>query len=189
MKLDKSPLDGCFTVHLEPRCDERGWFKRTFDRSAFQEFGLPSSIDHTALSFNAKAKTLRGLHFQSSPAMEEKLVQCVQGSIFDVVVDIRPNSRTLGRWFGIELQSTSHIALFVGKGFAHGFLTLRANTLVSYHMTQKYDPALSRGIRWDDPHLAIKWPKAPAMISKHDEKWPNLAEVSMLDLDFAGNNE
>lgn len=172
---------------MEPRGDERGWFKRTFDSAAFDEFGLPSQIDHTALSFNTKAKTLRGLHFQASPIMEEKLVQCVQGSIFDVVVDIRPNSQTFGRWFSVELQSTSHIALFIGKGFAHGFLTLHTNTLVSYHMTQKYDPSLSRGIRWDDPALSIKWPESPVVIAKHDEKWPYLANISLLDVEFVGN--
>ena len=172
---------------MEPRSDERGWFKRTFDRAAFQEFGLSSGIDHTALSFNAKAKTLRGLHFQASPIMDEKLVQCVQGAIFDVVVDIRPNSQTLGFWFSVELKSTSHIALFIGRGFAHGFLTLRNDTLVSYHMTHEYDPALSRGIRWNDPDLAIKWPRSPAVIAKHDEKWPNLAHVSLLDLGLAGD--
>lgn len=187
MKIESSPLDGCFVLHLEPRADERGWFKRTFDHAAFQRLGLSFNIDHTALSFNSTAGTLRGLHFQASPLMDEKLVQCVQGAIFDVVVDIRPNSKTLGRWFSIELHSTSHIALFIGKGFAHGFLTLCNDTLISYHMSQEYTPSLARGIRWDDPELAIEWPKFPTIIAKHDEKWPHLTELNLLDLDLAGD--
>jgi dTDP-4-dehydrorhamnose 3,5-epimerase len=186
MIFEKTPLDGCFVVHLEPQSDERGWFKRTFDRSAFLHHGIASKIDHTALSFNTKAYTLRGLHFQASPVMDEKLVQCLQGSIFDVVVDIRPYSQTLGRWMSIELQETSNMALFIGKGFAHGFLTLSKNTTVSYHMTQKYEPDLARGIVWNDPDLAIDWPKPPAIVTERDEKWPMFSDVSLLDL---GNGE
>ena len=186
VKIEKSPLEGCFLVHFEPHCDERGWFKRTFDRSAFQKFGLSSRIDHTALSFNEKAFTLRGLHFQADPVMDEKLVQCFQGSIFDVVVDIRPDSQTLGSWFAVELHSSANMGLFIGKGFAHGFLTLVENTIVSYHMTQKYDPERARGIRWNDPQLAIEWPATPTLISDNDRKLPNYTDLSLLDLGLAG---
>jgi dTDP-4-dehydrorhamnose 3,5-epimerase len=172
MRIDPAPLDGCFIIGFARMRDERGAFMRTFDHQAFAAAGLSTAIDHTSLSFNTRSHTLRGLHYQAAPHLEDKLVRCASGAIFDVAVDLRPTSPTRGRWFGVVLSEENDEALYIPKGFAHGFLTLTENAVVSYQISEAYEPGLARGIRWDDPEIGIVWPHSPAVIGPRDRELP-----------------
>ena len=162
MKLVPTPLPGAHVVELEPLGDERGWFARTFDAAAFAELGLDARVSQCNTSFNARAGTLRGLHFQAEPHGEAKLVRCTRGAIYDVIVDLRRDSPAFCRWFGIELRAGATASLFVPAGFAHGFQTLTDDVEVSYQMSYHHVPEAARGVRWDDPAFGIEWPPAPA---------------------------
>lgn len=147
--------------------DERGFFARTYDAA---ELG---PVVQMSTSFNARAGTLRGLHFQADPHGEDKLVRCTRGAIFDVAVDLRAGSPTLHRWFGAELSEENGVALWIPKGFAHGFLTLADDTEVVYQMSAFYAPEAARGLRWDDPAFAIRWPGPVRVISERDAGYPD----------------
>jgi dTDP-4-dehydrorhamnose 3,5-epimerase len=172
-------LPGAFLVELEPRKDERGAFARTWCRTEFAARGLSDEISQCSLSRNTRAGTLRGLHFQTEPHAETKLVRCTRGAIFDVIVDLRTESETEGEWLGVELSSSDGTALYVPKGFAHGFQTLVDETEVFYTMSDPYVPEASTGVRWDDPTLGIEWPEAQErIISERDLAWPDYAPGS-----------
>jgi dTDP-4-dehydrorhamnose 3,5-epimerase len=173
--LRETPLAGAFVVEVEPARDERGFFARTFDVETFTAHGLASTIDQASVSFNARAGTLRGLHYQAEPHGEEKLVRCVRGAIHDVIVDLRPDSPTFRESFGVELEATTHRALYVPKGMAHGFQTLTDDAEVLYLISTPYVPDAGRGVRWDDPAFAIRWPEPAGerVISERDRTYPD----------------
>lgn len=155
MRVTASPLDGVWLVEQERLVDERGYFARTYDA------GRLPAIVQMSTSFNAAAGTLRGLHYQAAPHAESKLVRCTRGAIFDVAVDLRPESATRYSWFGIELSVQDGVALLIAKGFAHGFQTLVDDTEVLYAMDAPHVAQAARGVRWDDPTFGVDWPEAP----------------------------
>ena len=176
MKLVPTPLPGAYVVELEPLRDERGWFARTFDAAAFAELGLDASVVQCNTSFNERAGTLRGMHFQCEPHGEAKLVRCTRGVIYDVIVDLRPESPAFRGWFGIELRAGGMASLFAPAGLAHGFQTLEDGSEVHYQMGQAYVPGAASGVRWDDPAFGIEWPDAPTggrVISERDASYPD----------------
>jgi dTDP-4-dehydrorhamnose 3,5-epimerase len=171
----ETPLRGALMIEFEPAVDERGSFTRFFDAEEWRTRGLNASVAQCAVSNNPRRGTLRGLHYEVEPWAECKLVRCTRGAIYDVIVDLRPASATLGRWFGVELTETDNRALYVPEGFAHGFQTLVDATEVTYHLSQVYVPEAARGVRWDDPAFAIDWPPidAPRVISERDRGFPD----------------
>jgi dTDP-4-dehydrorhamnose 3,5-epimerase len=174
MKFIQTPLAGAYVVDLEKRGDERGYFARAFCARAFAEQGLATSFVQANMSLNRDAGTLRGLHFQKSPAQETKYVRCVTGALYDVIVDIRPDSPTYLQSFGVELSAENGRALYVPKGFAHGFLTLTPDATASYMVDEFYTPEAEGGLRYDDPVLGLDWPGEVHVISPKDAAWPLL---------------
>jgi dTDP-4-dehydrorhamnose 3,5-epimerase len=164
---------GAVVIEPEKREDSRGFFARTFCQREFSEHSLDTKIAQCNVSFNAKKGTLRGMHYQIAPFAETKLVRCTAGAIFDVIIDLRPDSATFKNSFGIELSAKNHKALYVPRQFAHGFLTLENNTEVFYQMSQFYSPDHARGVRWNDPAFDIKWPLAPRTIAERDQTYPD----------------
>jgi dTDP-4-dehydrorhamnose 3,5-epimerase len=152
------PLSGAYLIEMEPNTDERGFFARSVCRDEFARHGLNAAFIQQSVSWNPLVGTLRGLHFQAPPHEEEKLVRVTQGGVFDVIVDIRKKSPSYGHWFGVELTAKNRRQLYVPKGFAHGFQTTQPDTEVFYQMSTIFNSASARGVRWNDPHLAIAWP-------------------------------
>jgi dTDP-4-dehydrorhamnose 3,5-epimerase len=169
-----SAIDGVVIVEWEPHRDQRGAFGRTFCAQEFEAEGLPTALPQCNLSVNDRVGTLRGLHFNQAPYGEAKLVRCVRGAIHDVVVDLRPGSATRFRHVGVDLTAHNRRALFIPADMAHGFVTLDDDTDVYYHMGSPYVPGVARGLRWDDPLLAIDWPIAPSVMSEADAGYPDL---------------
>jgi dTDP-4-dehydrorhamnose 3,5-epimerase len=170
-----TPLAGAWEIELAPIADERGWFARTFDADAFAAHGLDPKVVQCNSSFNVQSDTLRGMHFQLDPHGEPKLVRCVRGAIYDVAVDLRPDSPTYCRWHAVELSEDDGRMLFIPSGMAHGFQTLRDNSEVLYQMGHAYVPESASGVRWDDPAFGIEWP-VPAgerTISDKDRAYPD----------------
>lgn len=177
MKISPLDISGAALVEIEPFGDERGFFARSFCRQEFSDAGLDLNIVQSNLSQNAAKGTLRGMHYQGSPKPDPKLVSCIQGAIFDVVVDIRKGSKTFCRWYGVELSAQNRKALFVPPGCAHGFLTLRDDAVVHYQMGEEFIPDLARGVRWNDPAFAIDWPMEPKVIAERDATYPDFQGV------------
>lgn len=146
-------------IDIEPYEDFRGIFARTVCCDEFEQHGLQAAFVQQSISFNPKEGTLRGMHWQAEPYAEEKLVRVTRGAIFDVIVDIRPESKTYKKWFGLELSETNRRQIYIPRGFAHGFQTLEPNTEVLYEMTCRYHPEVSRGFVWNEPSIGIEWPK------------------------------
>lgn len=163
-----------FLIELERRGDERGWFARSFCVDELARAGLHTDFPQGNVSSNARRHTLRGMHYQAAPHGEVKIVGCAAGAILDVVVDLRPGSPTRLSWCAVELTPASGAQLYIPAGFAHGFLTLADSTEVTYRMGARYVPEAGRGVRWDDPRLAIAWPARPAVISERDATYPDL---------------
>ena len=157
MKLEALPL-GLFRLVPELVYDARGFFARCFSRSALDAAGLVTDLPEWSLSYNARRGTLRGLHWQAEPYFEAKLVQCTRGAVFDVAVDMRRQSSTRGQWHAVELSAENRHILYIPKGFAHGFQTLTDDTEILYHISEPFRPEYARGVRWNDPTLAIGWP-------------------------------
>ena len=175
MIFTESPLRGAHLIDMTRMEDERGFFARAFCADEFAAHGLAAHMSQCSVSFNAQAGTLRGLHFQVSPHDEEKLVRCTAGAIFDVIVDIRGDSPTHRHWFGAELTAANRRALYVPKGFAHGFITLADDTEVFYMISVPYVAGSAKGLRWNDPMLGIRWPMEPTVISGRDAQYALLA--------------
>ncbi len=175
MILRETPLSGAFVVDVEPSRDERGFFARTFDVETFAAHRLATTVDQLSVSFNARAGTLRGMHYQADPHGEEKLVRCVRGAIHDVIVDLRPDSPTFQASFGVDLDAESRRALYIPVGMAHGFQTLTDDAEVQYMISTPYVPDAGRGVRWDDPAFGIRWPEPPGerVISERDRTYPD----------------
>ena len=178
MKFEEAPLSGAYVIDLERMNDERGFFARSFCELEFAAHGLDTSFVQCNISYNARAGTLRGLHYQQAPHAEGKIVRCTAGAIYDVIVDLRPDSPTLRQWFGIDLSADNRRALFVPRGFAHGFQTLADRSEVFYQMSEFFHAPSARGIRWDDPALGIRWPLSEPIVSEKDRSYPLLAKVT-----------
>lgn len=177
MIFEALPIEGAFVIEQEPHADDRGSFARVFCAESFEQRGLMSQIAQLSSSTNIRAGTLRGLHLQAAPHEEDKLVRCTKGAVFDVVADVRPGSTTYGRWFGTELTPDNGIMMYVPRGCGHGFQTLVDGTDVEYCISVPYVPDAARGVRWDDPTLAIEWPAPPRggrTISERDRQLPQL---------------
>ena len=168
MLFSETDLPGAFVVDLEKREDERGFFARSFCVREFEAYGLDPFIAQCNISYNRHAGTLRGMHYQSYPAAETKMVRCTRGRIYDVIVDLRPDSPTYCRWQSFELSEDNYRALYIPEGFAHGFQTLEDKTDVLYQMSEYYAPDCARGVRFDDPAFGIKWPVEHRIISEKD---------------------
>ena len=174
MTFEATNLSGALVIDLDPYRDERGFFARVYCQRTFAEHGLESVMVQGNLSFNHKAGTLRGMHYQVMPAEEAKLVRCTRGAIFDVIVDLRPGSPTYLQHVGVELTADNRRALYVPPMFAHGFQTLEDDTEVSYLVSASHDPSAERGVRHDDATIAISWPRPVTVISPKDASWPLL---------------
>lgn len=166
-------LAGAFVVEIEPRGDDRGFFARAFCRREFEKNGLQADFVQANTAFSKERGTLRGMHFQRPPHAEAKFLRCVRGAVFDVMIDLRPESPTRKKWFGVELTAENRKMVFVPEGFAHGYLTTAADTEVFYLVSAYYAPEAESGVRWDDPAFAIEWPlTADLIISHKDRAWP-----------------
>ncbi len=175
MIFEPTAVDGAWLVRPERHHDDRGSFARTYCVDEFAAHGIDFRLVQSSVSFNTAAGTLRGMHFQVGEEPEHKLVRCTRGRIFDVAVDIRPDSPTYGRWAGFELGADDGDALFVPAGCAHGFVTLEPSTEVAYSIGARFTPAGARGVRWDDPAFGIEWPVEPAVISERDAGFADFA--------------
>jgi dTDP-4-dehydrorhamnose 3,5-epimerase len=175
MRFIETPLPGAWVIELEKLADERGWFARTFDTEEFMAHGLDLTVAQCNASFNARRGTLRGMHYQADPHGESKLVRCVRGAIFDVAVDVRPDSATCRRWHGVELSAENALAFYIPAWLAHGFQTLTDDCEVLYQMGHAYVPEAARGVRWDDPAFAIEWPAIDGerIIAEKDRAYPD----------------
>ena len=182
MKFEETKLRGSHTVDILAAADERGWFARTFDKDEFNKIGFNSQWVQINHSFTNKAGTIRGMHYQLSPFSEVKLVRCVAGVVFDVIIDLRNESDTFLQWFGTELSAENKKMIFIPEGFAHGFQTLSDNCELIYHHSQFYEPSSERGIKYDDPMINIVWMNKITNISKRD------SEHRYIDEKFEGIN-
>ena len=174
MRFTSTPLRGAFVVEPEPHVDERGLFARTFCSREFAEHGLATTFVQCSVSLNRLRGTLRGMHYQRPPACEVKLVRCTAGSIYDVIVDVRPDSPTYRQHFGVELTAANRRALYIPEMFAHGFQSLQDDSEVFYQISEFYTPDASTGLRFDDPALGIAWPLPVTVMSEKDRLWPLL---------------
>jgi dTDP-4-dehydrorhamnose 3,5-epimerase len=173
MIFKETRLKGAFVIELETIEDERGFFARSWCRREFENQGLNPNFVQCNISFNRNKATLRGMHYQAPPNEEAKLVRCTMGAIYDVIIDLRPDSPTLKQWISVEMTSANRKMIYVPVGFANGFITLEDNTEVFYQMSEFYAPDYARGIRWNDPVFNIQWPIEPATLSERDQNFPD----------------
>jgi len=165
-------LKGAFVIEMEKFEDKRGFFARAWCQKEVEANGLVSRVVQTNISFNKKRGTLRGMHYQVAPYEQIKLVRCTRGVIYDVIIDLRPDSPTFRKWTGVELTAENYTMLYVPENFAHGFQTLEDNTEVTYQVSQFYSPESERGVRYDDPVFQVAWPLPVEVISEKDIAWP-----------------
>lgn len=182
MIFKETPLKGAYVVELEKKCDDRGFFARFFCVNEFKQGGLDSGVVQINNSLSTRKGTLRGMHYQLHPRAETKVVRCIQGSLYDVIIDLRKGSPTFGKWFGETLSAGNRKAIYVPKGFAHGILTLEDDTEIFYLDTEFYSKEHERGIRWNDPAFGITWPIEPVVISEKDRNLPDFNEKYHLRL-------
>lgn len=173
MIYKETPIDGVFIIDIEPVADERGFFSRTWCVKEFQARGLNSDLVQCNISFNKKRGTLRGMHYQKPPHGEVKVVRCTRGRVFDVILDLRPESPSFQQWLGVELSEDNHHMLYIPEGCAHGFQTLEDDSELFYQMSTFYEPGVASGVRWNDPSFAIRWPLEVAVVSDKDNKFPD----------------
>lgn len=178
MIISPTSIADAHIIDIEPFFDERGFFARTWCQRELAEHGLCVEISQESISSNRKKGTLRGLHFQTPPHDEVKIVRCMRGAVFDVIVDLRPRSTTYLRWQGFELTGENHRALYVPNGCAHGFQTLTDETEVHYQISSFHAPEAAAGYRFDDPAFAIAWPLPAAVISERDLRWPSFVGLN-----------
>jgi dTDP-4-dehydrorhamnose 3,5-epimerase len=176
MTFTETKLPGVWIIDVDILPDERGFFGRTWAREEFETRGLSTEIAHASLAFNHRRGTIRGMHAQSAPFEEVKLVRVVRGAVFDVVVDLRPGSPTFKQWVGVELTQDNRAMLYVPAGFAHGYQTLTDDAEVFYLISAPYAPSHAIGVRWNDPAFGIDWPLgAPAVIHPRDASYPDFS--------------
>ena len=171
MIFTETELSGAFIIEAEQLEDERGFFARTWCQREFEAHGINAQLAQCNVSFNKKKGTLRGMHYQTSPHEEAKLVRCTMGAIFDVIIDLRRQSPTFKKWVAVDLNERNRRMLYVPEGFAHGFQTLEDNTEVFYQMSEFYAPEHARGVRWNDPAFQISWPEAEPLVSPRDQQY------------------
>jgi dTDP-4-dehydrorhamnose 3,5-epimerase len=176
MRFEPSIVEGAHVIDITPIPDHRGFFARTWCETEFAGHGLVASWSQSNMQGNPEAGTLRGLHFQEEPFGETKLVRCTAGSVFDVIVDVRPASPTYLRWTGVELSAGNHRMMWVPTGCAHGYLTLQPGSEVHYLTSHEYVPSAAKGIRYDDPTVGVQWPAPVTTISESDLEWPLLGD-------------
>lgn len=174
MRFTPTPLSGAFTIDLDKRGDDRGFFARAFCEREFAAAGLETRFVQINNSLSTRRGTLRGLHYQLAPAAEVKVVRCVRGALWDVILDLRAGSPSFGQWFGAELTAENRTMMYVPRGFAHGLITLTEDVEAVYLVSAFYAPEHERGVRFDDPGHGIDWPIAPVEISDKDRTWPDL---------------
>lgn len=177
MIFHETKLPGVFEIQVEAKSDERGFFARTWCQREFEKHGLNPKLVQCSVSFNERKGTLRGMHFQDVPYAETKLVRCTQGSIYDVVLDLRSQSPTFKQWISVVLTAEKRNMVYIPEGCAHGFLTLEDQTEVFYQMSEFYNAESARGLRWDDPAFQIVWPARVEVISERDRTYPNFESV------------
>lgn len=171
MQFTETKLQGAFVIALEPRIDHRGFFSRTFCAREFEAHNLKPAVSQCNVSFNYSKGTLRGMHYQLAPATETKFIRCTKGAIYDVIVDMRPESPTYLQHFGVELSDENRLALYVPEMFAHGYQALTDDSEIIYQVSEFYTPNRERGLRYDDPVLGIEWPLPISEISEKDANW------------------
>jgi len=171
--FQETPLAGAYIIELEKRGDDRGFFARSFCRNEFEKAGLTTTIVQVNNSLSVDQGTLRGMHYQLSPHAETKIVRCIRGALYDVIIDLRPDSPTFGKWFGAELTAENRLMMYAPQGFAHGFITLTDDTEAFYLTNAFYAPEEERGIRFDDPRFGVVWPRTPVDVSQKDRDWPD----------------
>lgn len=179
MIFTETELKGAFVIDLELKHDHRGFFARSFCAQDFEAHGLKPTVAQCNLSFNHKKGTLRGMHYQISPAAETKLVRCTKGAIYDVIIDMRPESPTFLQHFGVELTEDNRRALYIPEMFAHGYQALTDGAEVVYQVGEFYTPGYERGLRHNDPFFNIQWPQEVTEISEKDSNWPLLRMMSV----------
>jgi len=177
MRFESTTLDGAWLVQIEPMHDSRGFFARTFCINEFQAHGLEYQFPQHSVSSTSRKGTLRGMHFQREPNSEVKLVRCLSGAIWDVILDLRPKSPTFRQWRGFELSAENGSQLYIPKGFAHGFQTLRDDVQVNYLISEFHEPAAASGVRYNDPAFGIAWPLPVSTISEKDLLWPDFSSA------------
>ena len=182
MIFKTTKLKGAYLIEIESKKDKRGFFARTFCQRDFKKQGLSFDIVQSSISYNKEKGTLRGMHYQITPYGEEKLVSCLRGAIYDVIIDLRKNSPTYYQWLAVELTSQNNRMLYIPKGFAHGFQTLVDNSEIFYQMSEYYNPDSSRGFRFDDPTIDISWPTKLTVISQKDKELPLFENIQISDL-------
>ncbi|RDJ32167.1 MAG: dTDP-4-dehydrorhamnose 3,5-epimerase [Crenarchaeota archaeon] len=173
MIISKTEFIGVYVIDTEKIVDERGFFSRIWDEKKFKDKQLNTNWIQSSISYNKASGTIRGMHFQNEPYQEIKMVRCVSGSIFDVIIDLRISSSTYLQSFSIELNEENQKAIYIPKGFAHGFQTLQNDTVVLYNISEYYNPEYAKGIRWNDPIINVKWPLNPSVISEKDKMYKN----------------
>jgi dTDP-4-dehydrorhamnose 3,5-epimerase len=179
MIFRETELKGAYIIELEEKHDHRGFFARTFCAKEFEAHGLKPEVAQCNLSFNHKKGTLRGMHYQVPPAAETKLIRCTKGGIYDVIIDMRPESPTFLQFIGVELTEENHRALYVPEMFAHGYQALSDGAEVMYQVGEFYTPGCERGLRYDDPFFNIPWPLEVTVISEKDTNWPLMRMMSV----------
>jgi dTDP-4-dehydrorhamnose 3,5-epimerase len=182
VRFTATALAGAYVLEQERHSDERGWFARTWCQEELAAHGLDPALVQCSASFNHRRGTVRGLHYQAPPFAEAKLVRCPRGALFDVAVDLRPDSQTFARWIGVELTAGNGRMLYIPKGFAHGFMTLTDATEVAYHISAPYSPQHARGVRWSDPLVRVNWPAAVEVISVRDRDYPDVSRERLQEL-------
>ncbi len=173
MIFTETKLAGAFVIEVERRADQRGFFARTYCQQEFEAHGLNTQVVQCNVSFNKGKGTLRGMHYQAPPFAEAKLVRCTSGSIYDVIIDLRPSSATFKQYFAMELSAENRRMLYIPEDFAHGFQTMRDDTEVFYQMGRGYSAEHARGVRWNDPAFGIEWPEGERIIIKRDQNYPD----------------
>jgi len=174
MIFNETSLHGAYTIELEKRGDERGFFARVFCEEEFAKAGLTNRFVQINNSLSTKLGILRGMHYQLPPAAEVKIVRCIKGALYDVIVDLRPDSPTFRQWYGAELSAENRRMMYVPQGYAHGFVTMSHDAEAFYLVSAPYSPQHERGLKFNDPALGIDWPVEPTDVSEKDRKWPNL---------------
>ncbi len=177
MVFHETFLKGAFVLEVQKLNDDRGFFGRSWCKNEMEERGLNGNVVQTNTSFSSKKGTLRGMHYQKHPYEETKLIRCTKGAIYDVIVDLRKESPTYLCWFGIELTADNYKMLYVPEKFAHGFITLKDDSEVTYQVTQFYTPGAESGIRFNDPLINIDWPAPVTVISEKDKAHPDFEEI------------
>lgn len=179
MIFHETKLKGSYIIELEKREDHRGFFARSWDGSILEQHGLVGNVVQQNIAFSKIKGTIRGLHYQKAPFQETKCVRCTRGSIYDVIVDLRPDSQTFKQWLGIKLTADDYKILYIPKDFAQGFQALEDNSEIMYLVSEGYTPAAEAGVRYSDPSIGIEWPLSVSMITDKDESWPDFSGPSV----------